>query len=132
MFIESLRLLYFMGLPFIKIGNARSPGSRHKSKVDLNLFGVTQSSIVDKGSSYFLPRNSGRNNLGHITVRRRGGGVKHRFRKVIGLEDFLLLRYFECLSSEVFVLVSVERNIRSGGGFVGLLSSVSSYELPSF
>ncbi len=57
--------------------NSITPGSRHKIKLFNNK--------MYKGSSYFpllckLNKNGGRNNLGRITVRHKGGGNKRKYR----------------------------------------------------
>ena len=56
-----------------------TPGSRFRSTLDNELItrGEPERSLLEP-----LPRKGGRNHHGHITMRRRGGGHKRRYRRV--------------------------------------------------
>lgn len=57
----------------------RSAGSRHKTVLE-----YTEVTTTTPEASLLVPQkqNAGRNNHGHITVRHRGGGVRHHYRKI--------------------------------------------------
>ncbi len=63
----------------MKYYKPRSAGSRHKTVLDYNEITTTTPE-----ASLLVPQkqNAGRNNSGQITVRHRGGGVKHHYRKI--------------------------------------------------
>ena len=65
-----------MGIRFLQ---AFTPGTRNRSVSD---FSEITNSKPEKSLSSRLPRSSGRNNRGVITVRHRGGGHKRLYREI--------------------------------------------------
>ena len=63
----------------LKSYNARTEGTRFR--VSQTFEEITETR-PERGLTESLPRNAGRNNVGRITTRHRGGGVKRRYRKV--------------------------------------------------
>ena len=63
-----------MGIKFLK---STTPGSRFASRSD---FSEITTSVPEKKLTKSLRKKGGRNNTGRITVRRRGGGHKRRYR----------------------------------------------------
>jgi large subunit ribosomal protein L2 len=57
-----------------------TPGTRFRSTVD-SAAEITRST-PEKSLTEALPKSGGRNHHGHITVRRRGGGHKRRYRRI--------------------------------------------------
>ena len=63
-----------MGIKYLK---STTPGSRFASRSD---FSELTSRAPEKKLTKALRKKGGRNNTGRITVRRRGGGHKRRYR----------------------------------------------------
>ena len=63
-----------MGIKYLK---STTPGSRFASRSD---FSELTSRTPEKKLTKALRKKGGRNNTGRITIRRRGGGHKRRYR----------------------------------------------------
>lgn len=65
----------------LKTFNAKTPGLRHRTI--LKFENIEKTYFKGKASlKKYIKKNSGRNCFGHITVRRRGGGVKQLYRQI--------------------------------------------------
>jgi len=78
-----------MNTNFLKKSNSRTPGSRHKRIIDPKAFGVSRRSEKIKYNFFIKSKSSGRNHHGKITVRGRGGGIKHFHSNILPLQDFI-------------------------------------------
>lgn len=61
--------------------NSRTPGTRHQVNLAKNL--LSKNNNICKNLSLKVQENSGRSSLfGHISIRRKGGGCKKKFRQI--------------------------------------------------
>lgn len=124
-----------MNTLFLKKPNSRSPGSRHKRIINSKVFGVSRKVDKTKHNFYSKSKTAGRNHHGNITVHGRGGGVKKLQRKILPLQDFIILSTKYGVVGEQrssFILTSIEKVPGKGRGFVGLFTPLNCPKLPEF